>query len=62
MKIINSNRISKCGKDRIKQLLSSPMVNDYHKDLIKALEKKKPSNADVKMLNLISEQYGGNKC
>jgi len=66
MKITNSIRVTKCGKARIKQLLGSPLVNDYHKSLIKSIEqripKKNVSKSDTEMLNLISEQYGGNKC
>jgi len=62
----NSIRITKCGKERVNELLESSMVNSYHKTLVKSVkhnaERKNLSKSDVDMLLLISNQYGGKKC
>ena len=61
MKIINDIRITKYGKERIDNLLSSTIVDRYHKTLLKAIQSRMPKNvskSDCDVFETISKEYG----
>jgi len=62
MKITNDIRITKEGKKRIDTLLNSPLVDNYHKTLIKTIKHNMPKNvskSDTEVFKAISNQYEG---
>ena len=62
MKIINDIRITKQGLQRLNVLLSSNMVDRYHKTLLTSIKNNMPKNlskSDCDIFATISEQYRG---
>ena len=63
---IPSIKLTKCGKERLNQLLESPLVHKYHKSLLKSIkmdvEKKNLQKASADTFELLSKEYGGAKC
>jgi len=60
MKIVNDIRITKLGLKRLDFLLTSFMVNDYHKTLLKAIKSRMPKNvskSDCDIFKTISDKY-----
>ncbi len=60
MRITNSIRLTKIGKERIEELLKSISVLDYHKTLLKAIKSRLPKNiskSDCEVFNEISKGY-----
>ena len=61
-KIVNDRRMTKEGKERLEYLLNSPLVNNYHKTLLKGIKSGLPKNlskADCEMFDLLIKQYEG---
>jgi hypothetical protein len=59
-KITNDIRITKEGKERIKNLLDNCMVNQYHKTLLKGIQSRMPKNvskSDCEIFEQISRGY-----
>lgn len=62
MKIVNDIRITKYGKEVISKLLINPLVDKYHKTLLRAIDNrgvKNVSKSDCDILETIVTQYGG---
>ena len=64
MKITNNIRITKLGTKRIDFLLSSVLVNNYHKTILTGIKSRIPKNVskvDCEIFELISKTYGVRK-